>query len=247
MTRRSSSKSSFKSCPRVGGIEVDGVAGPAVEVSSRAPVWGASTVHGQLHPREKFQVVPPCGGHLPPLSLYRVSVNVSSRAPVWGASPPRAGHLWPARSFKSCPRVGGILEGRRKAAVRKGFQVVPPCGGHPPSLTLQVQGNVFQVVPPCGGHPTASPSGSRYESFKSCPRVGGILCPRYWRRTWTFQVVPPCGGHPGKRLASVSRSVFQVVPPCGGHHDLQLHARRRASFKSCPRVGGISSGSTRPA
>ena len=37
----------------------------------------------------------------------------------------------------------------------------------------------------------------RQDSFKSCPRVGGIdvsgLTPAAYK---VFQVVPPCGGHP---------------------------------------------------
>ena len=79
------------------------------------------------------------------------------------------------------------------------------------------------------------------ESFKSCPRVGGILekqldamqkgevssrAPVWgasWKNNWTpckkvrFQVVPPCGGHPTMGCVSTTTRKFQVVPPCGGH------------------------------
>ena len=124
---------SFKSCPRVGGIPCVAVVSILCNVSSRAPVWGASMVYTGTMPDEKFQVVPPCGGH--PLALLyeakggsfkscprvggiqcglsrRPKIRVSSRAPVWGASrsckPPSKNY----RSFKSCPRVGGIRERR---------------------------------------------------------------------------------------------------------------------------------------
>ena len=55
---------SFKSCPRVGGIRFEDTKGSRnQEVSSRAPVWGASTTRKYLNPYKLFQVVPPCGGH----------------------------------------------------------------------------------------------------------------------------------------------------------------------------------------
>ena len=55
-----------------------------------------------------FQVVPPCGGHLPLLAAAFILSVVSSRAPVWGAS---------SLVSESSP-------------IRYEFQVVPPCGGH---------------------------------------------------------------------------------------------------------------------
>ena len=56
--------SSFKSCPRVGGIQTAGAVLQGRDVSSRAPVWGASDT---CFPGGVISVV-------------------SSRAPVWGAS-----------------------------------------------------------------------------------------------------------------------------------------------------------------
>ena len=57
------------------------------------------------------------------------------------------------------------------------FQVVPPCGGHRAfqrSIARELSG--FQVVPPCGGHRRGLGRWFRIRcSFKSCPRVGGIL------------------------------------------------------------------------
>ena len=129
---------SFKSCPRVGGI----FGGPAARplcvavssrapvwgassddiytdtvqlVSSRAPVWGASSVRS-APPREArtFQVVPPCGGHPGPILGSGTGQGVSSRAPVWGASQSTCGSGTRSTCFKSCPRVGGILHGLKR-------------------------------------------------------------------------------------------------------------------------------------
>ena len=77
----------LKSCPRVGGIMLPTRGGKEEFVSSRAPVWGASSLDllvGLIRESFKscprvggipsasvgrnyqklFQVVPPCGGHL---------------------------------------------------------------------------------------------------------------------------------------------------------------------------------------
>ena len=49
----------------VEGEEILYADGEACEkVSSRAPVWGASSIPSIIKPAFKFQVVPPCGGHL---------------------------------------------------------------------------------------------------------------------------------------------------------------------------------------
>ena len=55
-----------------------------------------------------FQVVPPCGGH----QVFHLV-------------------LLSAKSFKSCPRVGGIQQTGVPSSSDHTFQVVPPCGGHP--------------------------------------------------------------------------------------------------------------------
>ena len=145
-----------------------------LNVSSRAPVWGASSRMSYRRMSIRFQVVPPCGGHLKILD---------------GRSLPR--------SFKSCPRVGGIVSFKRKSERWSRFQVVPPCGGHHSREERNVLGDGFQVVPPCGGHlgayeqlgtaekvssraPVWGASAVRRQQgqspscFKSCPRVGGI-------------------------------------------------------------------------
>ena len=168
----------------------------AAEVSSRAPVWGASSWARRQRIVDSFQVVPPCGGHREKFQSSLFAQFVSSRAPVWGASKIMAAALAPCQ-----------------------FQVVPPCGGH---LRYQYTFSIQSM------------------RFKSCPRVGGILCItedapnifvssrapvwgassqhvvcsaegtvssrapvwgasskcRIWHRAYRFQVVPPCGGHP---------------------------------------------------
>ena len=275
---------SFKSCPRVGGIkQLDAVEQQINrfqvvppcgghpghdhrisrhgDVSSRAPVWGASCRNWKRSWRTQFQVVPPCGGHhfrsisLKPLNLFQVvppcgghhflvpvcihDHAVSSRAPVWGASHPQA-----------------------TAGIRPRFQVVPPCGGHP-WLWMMVELSIcFKSCPRVGGIFHCQFHTRDRNSFKSCPRVGGICfylcleaqpecfksCPRVggilslslmFCFFAMFQVVPPCGGHPMASLSWPRMPMFQVVPPCGGHPLLLSSSIVAKGFKSCPRVGGI--------
>ena len=168
----------------------------ATNVSSRAPVWGASTRSFSPLREKKFQVVPPCGGHHLFAPLSSLQWVVSSRAPVWGASHAAArvpkfslvssrapvwGASWLVKhqemlfpKVSSRAPVWGASWRRRSGDNSFGFQVVPPCGGHPswPST------------------PMASPG------FKSCPRVGGIHKDFAKISGMSgFQVVPPCGGH----------------------------------------------------
>ena len=104
---------SFKSCPRVGGIRSCFNSDFSTSVSSRAPVWGASFSVPCSGACWEFQVVPPCGGHLQIEAIRYTRI----------------------RSFKSCPRVGGIFLTRKYVNPYKLFQVVPPCGGHPAVLS----------------------------------------------------------------------------------------------------------------
>ena len=146
-------------------------------VSSRAPVWGASRTSSRRYRSPGVSSRAPVWGASGKLQASAVGPAVSSRAPVWGASCQSGlSGIWP-RSFKSCPRVGGILARMAPFRASDKFQVVPPCGGHhyqrlPSTLGLEM----FQVVPPCGGH-----------------RL--VLATMHFGRT--FQVVPPCGGHRG--------------------------------------------------
>ncbi len=100
---------SFKSCPRVGGIQN--------RITHRCHHLG-------------FQVVPPCGGH------RRCNVDsahqhlVSSRAPVWGASFYIADFCILHLLFQVVPPCGGHRVKISSWAAKKRFQVVPPCGGH---------------------------------------------------------------------------------------------------------------------
>ena len=144
------------------------------DVSSRAPVWGASRGVGMRLRKRKVSSRAPVWGASCEEYTEAAGFNVSSRAPVWGASHPRRRSELRTLRFKSCPRVGGI-----------------PCaaGRKPPQAR-------FQVVPPCGGHPVAVISTSSSTLVSSRAPV--------WGASWQtglylpyamFQVVPPCGGH----------------------------------------------------
>ena len=142
----------FKSCPRVGGIGFGQAVLAGGFVSSRAPVWGASSQYGCILLKQKvssrapvwgasclpagwesllvFQVVPPCGGHQGDRRMRKLKCEFQ-------VVPPCGGHRqgWPGipavHGFKSCPRVGGIVEFLEGTTAAGKFQVVPPCGGHP--------------------------------------------------------------------------------------------------------------------
>ena len=164
----------FKSCPRVGGIpggfrilrlDIQFQVVPpcgghqrwelyrkaAAEVSSRAPVWGASSWARRQRIVDSFQVVPPCGGHREKFQSSLFAQFVSSRAPVWGASKIMAAALAPCQ-FQVVPPCGGHLLLHRLVDCCHKFQVVPPCGGHLQSIWVSRGADLFQVVPPCGGH-----------------------------------------------------------------------------------------------
>ena len=108
--RGPTARTSFKSCPRVGGIEGCGGHGVQPVVSSRAPVWGASRADVGLEGPALVSSRAPVWGASLRRGRRRLACPVSSRAPVWGAST--------------------ISAALREAIV---FQVVPPCGGHRPS------------------------------------------------------------------------------------------------------------------
>ena len=163
---------SFKSCPRVGGIRQKARQIGGYQVSSRAPVWGASPCPRTSEWNHWFQVVPPCGGHPAPQSRGRVPAGVSSRAPVWGASVACVvliGHdpvssrapVWGASSCASSFRLVMM------------FQVVPPCGGHRRTSWPTSPPRRFQVVPPCGGHPVDDGHGHLLHGVSSRAPVWG--------------------------------------------------------------------------
>ena len=170
--------------------------------------------------RCEFQVVPPCGGHLPP------------------AEPP---------------------------PYQCRFQVVPPCGGHPGQLGIATDNVLVSSRAPVWGASDcfclcsaffsvssrapvwgASRAGALLASlscFKSCPRVGGILCKELLgggERNVSSRA--PVWGASPDLWDALEQFAFQVVPPCGGH--LAQWPRRFGlrCFKSCPRVGGIKYG-----
>ena len=73
---------------------------------------------------------------------------------------------------------------------------MPPCGGHLDGSDEKLDELKFQVVPPCGGHPFLNLLDCRIQiSFKSCPRVGGILHPCKLHHCYRcFKSCPRVGG-----------------------------------------------------
>ena len=191
----------FKSCPRVGGIPGGGGPHGPWPVSSRAPVWGASS-YDQRQMRKVF---------------------VSSRAPVWGASRtlqflpyditcfkscPRVGgiayscDIQPCSGgFKSCPRVGGILQLRQRLSKKsQSFKSCPRVGGIGFRTRADYCFSAFQVVPPCGGHPAGAVHRRPTKIVSSrAPVWGASLRGQQLFRLALFQVVPPCGGHRARK------------------------------------------------
>ena len=124
----------FKSCPRVGGISV--YRGPAGhrQVSSRAPVWGASDLHLHLLILVgSFKSCPRVGGILVAVDDVKVvhsfkscprvggiqgkpvicmTMIVSSRAPVWGASYFNRNYVAPRTVSSRAPVWGASLPAR---------------------------------------------------------------------------------------------------------------------------------------
>ena len=119
----------FKSYPRVGGIFFGVSPVYLIGVSSHTPAWGVSLLPLPGCLSALFQVIPPRGGYR--VIMERLSGDfVSSHTPAWGVSnfagtprrgekfqviPPRGGYpcmrISSRRicSFKSYPRVGGIM------------------------------------------------------------------------------------------------------------------------------------------
>ena len=123
---------------------------------------------------QRFQVVPPCGGHQVSAVHLTASFFVSSRAPVWGAS----GSEWYNFKFdcvSSRAPVWGASRFLPDCMISTWFQVVPPCGGHPQRLQeLEAAGLVSSRAPVWGASKKPFLSRPIGVSFKSCPRVGGI-------------------------------------------------------------------------
>ncbi len=163
----------FKSYPREGGI-------PKSPPARR--------------PELMFQVIPPRGGY--------PAAPVAPCGPAGFKSYPREGGIAGAgsllrgdRGFKSYPREGGIqlcgvccayvgVSSHTPARGVSGisdtvsastlFQVIPPRGGYRTRPVMQFIRVQFQVIPPRGGYPQPVRGKSRYHSFKSYPREGGI-------------------------------------------------------------------------
>ena len=129
--------SSFKSCPRVGGIHVKPSEGSNAglfqvvppcgghrdkrdrddhqrKVSSRAPVWGASRTFSEMVSTSWVSSRAPVWGasHLPAVPL--LDFGVSSRAPVWGASREEAQPVTLSHVSSRAPVWGASRNGIKK-------------------------------------------------------------------------------------------------------------------------------------
>ena len=148
---------SFKSCPRVGGIIMP-VASPVTScVSSRAPVWGAS--RGDSRGRELRLVSSraPVWGASGKSELELNIIGVSSRAPVWGASVVAQGAAELAGVSSRAPVWGASIPAPSFLNAEQ-FQVVPPCGGHPPlSRAINRENEVSSRAPVWGASFSGEP------------------------------------------------------------------------------------------
>ena len=166
----------FQVVPPCGGHHAQHVGvWEVLQVSSRAPVWGASVCHsGANAARSEFQVVPPCGGHRGSAGVTTINGLVSSRAPVWGAS----------------------LQATAIAVIPP-FQVVPPCGGHQREPGGVGAHDFVSSRAPVWGASMVGRHGHRNRRVSSrAPVWGASCCCCKDFRAARFQVVPPCGGHP---------------------------------------------------
>ena len=169
--------SGFQVVPPCGGQQTfDGNTSEYFVVSSRAPVWGASLPGfcWLWYPQVSSRA--PVWGASSPNGGRNEIPDVSSRAPVWGASCKRLTNelihvvssrapVWGASDVHAASVPGQYVSSR-----------APVWGASSHACPELKSKDWFQVVPPCGGH-RFWPFGSRILtfSFKSCPRVGGIL------------------------------------------------------------------------
>ena len=103
------------------------------------------------------------------------------------------------------------------AAVR--FQVVPPCGGHLPTVMTLLGKKLFQVVPPCGGHLSLGPFPEFINVVSSRAPVWGASPARKSMSCATnVSSRAPVWGASTRSFSPLREKKFQVVPPCGGHH-----------------------------
>ena len=197
ITARSPFSSEFQVVPPCGGHRGTLHGQPAADiVSSRAPVWGASSCPPGLSASIGFQVVPPCGGHPDWTEEERYNPD------EFQVVPPCGGH----------PNLAGLR------AVLFAFQVVPPCGGHPG----QYAGNIDPLLvssraPVWGASRVKNARRTVSHRFKSCPRVGGIL-PRQRGsgRTTRFKSCPRVGGIHHSGLFRNFSCGFKSCPRVGG-------------------------------
>ena len=168
---------------------------------------------------------------------------VSSRAPVWGASDLHLHLLILVGSFKSCPRVGGILVAVDDVKVVHSFKSCPRVGGIQGKPVICMTMIVSSRAPVWGA--------SYFNRNYVAPRTVSSRAPVWgasrrfllpFAASQWFQVVPPCGGHPATTAAGRPSMWFQVVPPCGGHRRRMLSGRLHRMFQVVPPCGGHPGG-----
>ena len=208
----------FQVVPPCGGhLEQADDRGQQGLVSSRAPVWGASSCRPRDTCHNCFKSCPRVGGIrliLRPASPY---TSFKSCPRVGGIRRSCRSSLETAR-FKSCPRVGGIRQDRQLRRRRDRFKSCPRVGGILPRDGSMLPARLFQVVPPCGGHPELSTAGIIFMEVSSRAPVWGASAqpPRNSQRPRVSSRAPVWGASWRCHARAAARR-FQVVPPCGGH------------------------------
>ena len=192
--------------------------------------------------KKLFQVVPPCGGHLS-LGPFPEFINVvSSRAPVWGASPARKS-MSCATNVSSRAPVWGASTRSFSPLREKKFQVVPPCGGHHLFAPLSSLQWVVSSRAPVWG---ASHAAARVPKFSLVSSRAPV-----WGASWLVKhqemLFPKVSSRApvwGASFVAVIKPLNHIyvssrAPVWGASRHTRSQPPRKGSFKSCPRVGGI--------
>ena len=204
-----------------------------IDVSIRAPAWGAT--HGNLRadllPPHVFQSAPPRGGRRRAL----VSMSASTAARRFQSAPPRGGRptvpsalLARRNRFNPRPRVGGDQTVGKPSPRDTGrFQSAPPRGGrHDTAAAIEIGRHqlCFNPRPRVGGDGRLGrgPGVRDPAGFNPRPRVGGDTASDAQCRSPRlpmncFNPRPRVGGDTLGLGGQGARGVeFQSAPPRGG-------------------------------
>ena len=123
----------FNPRPRVGGDPCNDVFRHALDVSIRAPAWGATTPSRRPWLVSCVSIRAPAWGATRDRGEHRRDgQNVSIRAPAWGATGPVRPTCLGGASFNPRPRVGGDMVATIDGIDVVAFQSAPPRGGRRP-------------------------------------------------------------------------------------------------------------------